>query len=262
MPASFSSAKRRTARTSHQAVDRGERIRCRRGRSRLARRVSHQPIRARHQRRRRTDRSARRLRAIPDMDVAQCRRTRLRRLAARVQRSHSIERAQDRILRGRSLQPFHFDRSGDFVSRQGRSGGGEARASALRVLRSLRRRHASVRLRDDVRHDAIVRRRSRRAARRFSSPRGGVRATRRTHPAGRSVLRGDECGSREERGAVLPIDVQRTRVVMESARSAHGGDDRKNRRASSRARSRRQGRRLGAQLTPRRCARDGDGTRR
>ena len=56
-----------------------------RRRGRLAGRVSRQPLRARPRRRSRRRRRARRLQALPGLDVAQCQRPRVRRLAARVQ---------------------------------------------------------------------------------------------------------------------------------------------------------------------------------
>ncbi len=48
-------------------------------------------------------------------------------------------RPKGRLLRPRSLQPARLDESGAALSREGRPGGGEAGARALRLLRPFRR---------------------------------------------------------------------------------------------------------------------------
>ena len=131
----------------HEAADRGEGLHGRRGRGRLARRLPRQPLRARRERRRRRRRSARRLPALPDLDVAQHRRGRVRRVAARAQRRASAERAEGRLLRPRSLQPARLDGGRAALSREGRPRGGEAGPRALRLLRPFRRGHPGLRLR-------------------------------------------------------------------------------------------------------------------
>ena len=49
-------------------------------------------------------------RALPDLDVAKCRRARLRRVAQILERGRVGPRAPGRLLRPRSLQPLHLDR--------------------------------------------------------------------------------------------------------------------------------------------------------
>ncbi len=138
------------ARAHHAAADPEKGFTGGRGRSRLARRVSRQPVCSRRRDRRGRGRRPGRLRPVPDVDVAQRRRARLRRLAARAQR-HPACRSSRRLLRPRSVQPPRVDSGGARVSRQGRSGGRPPRtrcdmrasiSSATRCRRTATRRHS------------------------------------------------------------------------------------------------------------------------
>jgi len=51
----------------------------------------------------------------------------------------------------------------------------------------------------------------------YAATGGGAARTRRTYPARRAFLRRTERAAGEKRGGVLPLDVRRTRVVMEPA---------------------------------------------
>ncbi len=124
----------------HQAADPREGLQRRRRRGRLARRLSRQSLRPRSWRRRRGHRRAGGIPTIPDLDVAQRRRPRLRRLAPRPQRLGPAGHAQGRVLRPGPLQPARLDGGRDRLPGQGRPRGGRARARPLRLLRPLRRR--------------------------------------------------------------------------------------------------------------------------
>ena len=80
------------------------------GRGRLARRLPRQPLRARRARRRRRRGGAARLPALPDLDVAQRRRARLRRLAACPQR-RTVERSARRSASTASISTASTPRS-------------------------------------------------------------------------------------------------------------------------------------------------------
>ena len=176
------------ARRDHEAADRGEGLHGRRGRGRLARRLPRQPLRARRERRRRCRRGARRLPALPDLDVAQHRRGRVRRVAARPQRRAPAGRDEGRLLRSRPLQPARLDGGRAPVSRGGRPRGGEGGARALRLLRPLRRGRPGLRFPHGCRRHQILRGGGRQPAGRAAAPRHGVRATRRPRGRGRVLL--------------------------------------------------------------------------
>ena len=67
------------------------------------------------------------LSSLPDLDVAQRRRARLRRLAARSQRAPPSRGAQGRLLRPRPLQPRRVDGGGDRLPRSPGPAGGRPR---------------------------------------------------------------------------------------------------------------------------------------
>ena len=71
-----------------------------------------------------------RVRPLSDLDVAQPRGARLRRLAARAQCGDASPR-RGRVSRPRSLQPVHLDPLGAALSRRGRPGRCAGRAPAL-----------------------------------------------------------------------------------------------------------------------------------
>ena len=162
-----------------QAAGRRAPPRRRRGRGRLARRVPRQPLRPRHRRRHERCCRARRLRALSDLDVAQHRRRRVRRLAARPQRDAAAGGAR-RLLWPRPVQHVHLDRGGARAPRSRRPSGGAARARPLRVLRTLRRRQPGVRLCDALRPRRELRAGGRRAAAR--ARRQGVARSRAASP--------------------------------------------------------------------------------
>ena len=93
-------------------------------------------------------RRARRLPPLPAVDVAQRRRARLRRLAARAQRRAAGRARHGRLLRARSLQPARVDGGGArAISTASIPTAARARAGTLCLLRPLRRGPAVVRLR-------------------------------------------------------------------------------------------------------------------
>ena len=116
-------------RGDHPAADRAARLHHRRGRGRLARRGDASTATSA------TAGAAKarsRLRALPDLDVAQPRGRRLRRWL----RGHNEGRrasAMAGLLRARPLQPERLDARGDRLSRQGRSRRPPRRARALRL---------------------------------------------------------------------------------------------------------------------------------
>ncbi len=98
------------------------------------------------------DRRAGGLPALPDLDVAQRRRARFRRLAPRPQRRGRPGEPQGRLLRPGPLQPARLDGGRARLPRQGRPRGGRAGAPPLRLLRPLRRGPPGVRLRRRARN--------------------------------------------------------------------------------------------------------------
>ena len=104
--------------THDPLADRGQGLLRRGRRSRLARRLPGEPLRARPQRRRHRRGGPARLRTVPDLDVAQRGDPGLRRLAARAQRPGRQGRAgQGRVLRARPLQPVPLHRRGHHLPR-------------------------------------------------------------------------------------------------------------------------------------------------
>ena len=140
------------------------------------------------ERRRRRGPGARGLRPLPDLDVAQRRRARLRRLAAHAQRRAAGGQARG-LLRPRPVQPSRVDAGGAGLSRQGRSRGGPPRAPPVRLLRSVRRGDAGVRLRRQPRPASLVRARGRHATARAASSARRVREPRRPRRRRRVLLR-------------------------------------------------------------------------
>ena len=210
-------------------------------------------------RRRRRRRGARRLRPLPDLDVAQRRRARLRRLAAHAQRRAAGGRAR-RLLRPRPVQPARVDAGGARLSRQGRSRRGAARAPPLRLLRSVRRGDAGVRLRRDrsgsipsCEREVVTQLLELHRQRREYASRDGRVA------ADEFFFAEQNARLVQERRGVLPHDVQRARRVVEPARPAHGRDAPGAAALSRSHAAGRARRRVGAQLASRRRARDGDG---
>ena len=93
--------------------------------------VRHRPAR---------DRRIQRVRALPDLDVAQHRRRRLHPLDARPQRRAAPTQQMCRLLRARPLQSRRLDAGGDRLPREGRSRARPARAPPLRLPRAVGRR--------------------------------------------------------------------------------------------------------------------------
>ena len=169
-------------------------------------------------------------------------------------------RAALRLLRPRSLLAARVDAGGAVVPRGQRSRGGEARARALRVLRSRRgdpqqyglQAHLGIGPKCETEVVAqLVEMQRRKLAR--SRPLA----------AGRRVVPRRAAGAcRAQRRGVLPHDVRRAHRVVEPARHAHGRHRRPARRAPRRTATPAKLVDLGAQLARRRCARDRDGRRR
>ena len=211
---------------------------------------------------------AARLPALPDLDVAQRRRARLRRLAARAQRRAAGRGAPTAGFYGLDLYSLHasieavlayLDKVDPEAARAG--------PRALRLLRPLRRatrRPTATRPRFGL---ARVVRGARWSTqlRRAAAPRGRrVRAARRPRRRGRAT----STPSRTRGWSTNAEEYYRTmfrgrRLVVEPARPPHGRDARRaGRPPRPRAARPAEGRRLGAQLAPRRRPRDRDGRAR
>ena len=214
-------------RGDHPAPDPRKRLHRRGGRGRLAGCLSRQPLRARPGDDADANDGARRLQALPRLDVAQHRCARLRRMAARPQRRARRRRA-GRLLRPRPVQPVRLHRTPccDYLE-QGGSRGGPQGAGALRLLRPLRRGHPGLRLRRQLRPDAS-RARTRwcsscascNAAPPTCSPaRRSGSATRRSSPSRTRAW----CKNAEEYYRTM---FRGARLVMEPARPPHGRDAR------------------------------------
>ena len=183
-------------------------------------------------RRSRCHRGARRLQALPPVDVAQRRRARLRRLAARAQRRLSERPRPGRDSTGSTCTactPRWTPCSRIFASSIPRRPRRARRAMPASTTSATTRRPTATRT-AGLGLAASCETRGGRAARRAAALRGRIRAARRPGRARRSLLRGAERAARAERRALLPRDVRRPRRLVEPARPAHGRDTRGARR--------------------------------
>ena len=251
----------------HAPADRRARLRRRRGRGRLARRVPRQPLRARRTATTPTRADgARRLRALPDLDVAQHRRasssssgcasTTTRAARAR-RRSASTASTSTACTRRSRRCSRYLDRTDPEAARRARD--------ALRLLRPLRRRQrrptatrprfeldaSRARTRSSPSCVELRRRAARRAARRPRRRRGRAASTPSRTRAWSATPRRTtaRCSAAACRRGTCATATWPRRSTRSSATSgAHG------RRAEDRG--------LGAQLAPRRRPRHRDGPAR
>ena len=193
--------------------------------------------------------------ALPDLDVAQPRDARVRRVAARPQRQDARRPPADRLLRSRPLQPVQLDPGGAPVPRPRRSDRGTGGSPALCVPDALGGRPRRLRTRGDQRPLSGLRTRGRRDVARPDRAAPRLRRARRRGGSRRGAERAPDRGRR----ALLPRDVLRLERVLEPSRPAHV---RHARVAARVPRSAREGRGLGAQLAPRRRLGDRDGAAR
>ena len=173
------------ARAAHDAAaDRGEGLLRGGGGGRLARRLPGEPVRPRTRRRRDRRGGAARLRAFPDVDVAQHGRAGLRRVAARAQRRAGRDERPRRASTDWTSTACTGPSTRSSPSWNGSiRGPRHAPGSATPASITTRRRRPVVRLRRRVRGRRAVRAAGGRAAGRPAAPRAGVR------PAGRDPRR-------------------------------------------------------------------------